>query len=546
MKEQEKGQESKGVMSSLASFFSGWRADEGQEHNAILNDSPLTGSGSDMLRNLGANTESEEDYIRLEKMPKDRGEKYAIYEELSEHPTINEALNIHITHALAPNNISKKSFWLTPTKPEFKPLVDDLNAVVVKKINDNIFKWANVMTRYGVAYIRPILKEGQGLVDFEFNYYTLPRFIREYERSGKLAFFTSQHMKKDNVGGIDPVPPWKLIPLKIPYFTPNPDQEPDSLAKGLYSLLNEDHREMAIETQDYGESLLSHALEPYRNFQRSLESLLGSRENASKREWLVLAQLGSKTPQAAAVWLDELAESMKSDDDFNEKRRIAGGVRPTVERKIIPITGDSSVDTSLMEASPNISHIEDVLFHFKSLTASLGLDYTMVGFADMMSGGLGEGGFLQTSIQAGRRAQMIRVGVEAFVERACILHLFYKSKKALLKDQPIPWELTFNSMSSTIQAKEDEEREKKANRAALLTSVVDAIKQGSTADSPTLARRILSDALDIPDEELEQILKELFAKNDSDTDEQIMARILNNPGAASVLLASLTSEIEHD
>ncbi|MDC5753535.1 hypothetical protein [Vibrio europaeus] len=541
MKEKNESQESKGVMSSLAAFFSGWRGNESEDHNAILNDAPL-GGGSDLHRALGVNAESEEDYIRLDKMPKERGEKYAIYEELSESSAINEALNIHITHALAPNNVTKKSFWLTPTKPEFKPLVDDLNATVVKKINENIFRWANVMTRYGVAYVRPILVEGKGLVDFEFNFYTLPKFIREYERSGKLAFFTSQHMKKAGNGGIEPVPPWKLIPLKIPYFTPDPHQEPDSLAKGVYSLLNDNHREMAIETQDYGESLLSHAWEPYQNFKRALESLLGSRENASKREWLVLAQLGSKTPQAAAAWLEELAESMKSDDDFNEKRRMNGGARPTVERKILPVTGDSSVDTSLMEANPNISHIEDVLFHFKSLTASLGLDYTMVGFADMMSGGLGEGGFLQTSIQAGRRAQMIRVAVEVFLERACILHMFYKNKKTLLKDQPLPWELTFNSMSSTIQAKEDEEREKKANRAALLTSVVDAIKQGSTSDSPTLAKRILSDALDVPDEEIELIMKELFSKDDSDTDEQIMARFLNNPGAASVLLANLSSE----
>ena len=539
MKEKSK-RESRSIVASLASFFSGWRESESENRNAILNDSPV--SGGSMPIHLNANAESEEDHIRIEGMPKDRGEKYKIYEELSKSGAINEALNIHITYALAPDNVTKKSFWLKATKPEFKPLVDDLNASVVKKINEDIIRWANVMTRYGVAYVRPILVEGKGLVDFEFNYYTLPKFIREYERSGKTAFFTSQHMKKANSGGIDPVPPWKLIPLKIPYYTPDSDQEPDSIAKGTYSLLNDDHRELAIETQNYGESFLSHAWEPYQNFKRSLESLLGSRENASKREWLILAQLGSKTPQAAATWLDELAKSMKSDDDFNEKRRLNGAARPTVERKILPITGDSTIDTSLMEASPNISHIEDVLFHFKSLTASLGLDYTMLGFADMMSGGLGEGGFLQTSIQSARRAQMIRLAVEAFIERACILHLFYKNKKTLLKDQPIPWEIIFNSMSSTIQAQEDEEREKKANRAALLTSVIDAIKQGSTSESPTLSRRILSDALDIQDDELEIIMKELFTKSDSDSEEQILARLLNDPGAAVDLLANLTSE----
>ncbi|WP_070964793.1 hypothetical protein [Vibrio sonorensis] len=537
MSEQIEKPESKGVIGSLVSYFKGYREQESPENQAILNDAPLTG-GADLYHSPALSGESEEDHLRSDAKLTERGEKYTIYGELADLSYIHEGLNIHIAHALAPNNVTKKSFWYTPTKPEFKKLVDDLNNTVVKKVNEHIFAWANIMSTYGVAYVRPILVEGKGLVDFECNYYTLPKFIREYERAGKLAFFTSQHMKKSMGGGVEPIPPWKLIPLKIPYYTPDPEREPDSVAKGYYSLLNEQHREMALETQNYGESLLARSLDPYKKFKRSLEALLGSRENASKREWLVLANLGSKTPQAAAAWLDELAETMKSDDDFHENRRRSGGMRPTVERKIVPVTGDSSIDTSMMEANPNISHIEDVLFHFKSLTASIGLDYTMLGFADMMSGGLGEGGFLQTSIQSTRRAQMIRIGVEAFLERASILHLYYKHKKTVLKDQALPWQLVFNSMSATVQAKEDEEREKKANRAATVAAVVDAIKQGSTAESKTLARRILEDALDIPEEEMDKIMEELFANDSSETNEQVLARMLSDSA-----LASMTSEI---
>ena len=97
-------------------------------------------------------------------------------------------------------------------------------------------------------------------------------------------------------------------------------------------------------------------------------------------------------------------------------------------------------------------------------------------------------------------------------------------------------------MSATIQAKEDEEREKKANRAAVMTSVVDAIQQGSTSKSKTLTRRILDDALDVSEDELNTIMDELYANETSDATESLMAALIDNPEATSLLLGQLLKE----
>lgn len=545
LKDTENKEADKGLLKALSGFFGGYREKEKPEQQASFDDSPLTGlGGADYITSTNdPDEESESDTIQLRKMPRDRRSRYSVLNELRRVDLLKEAVNIHVTHALAPDSVTKKSFYLTATKPEHEKLVAELNAEVVSKINRDIMRWAKVTCEYGVSYVKPRYKVGVGITGFDFNFYTLPNFIRMYERDGSLAGFTNQHMRKKNQNGIELQPPWSMIPLKIPYYTPDPEEEPDNIAAGIYSLMNEDHQEIAMETQDYGESFLDGCYEAFLDFSEAVESLRASRVNASKRERLLLANLGKLGSVQGARWLDELARSIKSDDDWHEKRRKSNGLRSTIENKLIPMREGTTLQTEVQEVNPNIQHIEDIMFHLKRMIAATGLDYTMVGWADMMSGGLGEGGFLQTSIQAGRRASQLRVATEEFIERACRLHIYYKHKKALPEGQALPWEVVFNSMSATIKAAEEEERERKANRAAVVTSVVDAIQQGSTSKSRTLTKRILGDALDVSEDELNTILDELYAKEEGQDQDALMAALQDNPEATSLLLSQMISEV---
>ncbi|EGR0306914.1 phage portal protein [Vibrio alginolyticus] len=459
------------------------------------------------------------DRFFLHKLPKDRFMLYPILKEMAEDSTIDAALNLHLGHALSVSNDNGMAVYLHPTDEKCAEYVGRLNRELLTPINENLMNWTYSTLVYGVNYVRPYTKEGVGITHFEANYYTLPNQIREYERSGELAGFTAEYLQtRANGEQVRLAEPWALIPLKMPIWRPDMDIPPVNYTGQRYSLYDDAYSRMPIETQNYGTSILLTCFEAWSMLRQSIAALGASRVNASLIDRMVAVNTDGLDAAGAAEYINMVADQMKQDRQEVVDRSRKLGFIPTVINTLLPFMGGAKgglqIDT--FTTDPNISHIEDIMFHLKRLAGTLGVDPSMLGFGDLLSGGLGEGGFFRTSIQSALRANQIRAAVVTFVKRALDIHTIYRDGK-VWNDNDMPFEIRFNSLNTAIEQEKSAAMESQANYATMLTTVLDLIEQSPIGKSPKLKNHLYTSVVGLDSELANEVISELaaqVAKND--------------------------------
>ncbi|ELA6667898.1 phage portal protein [Vibrio parahaemolyticus] len=459
------------------------------------------------------------DRFFLHKLPKDRFMLYPILKEMAEDSTIDAALNLHLGHALSVSNDHGMAVYLHPTDEKYAEYVGRLNRELLAPINDNLMNWTYSTLVYGVNYVRPYTQEGVGITHFEANYYTLPNQIREYERSGELAGFTAEYLQtRANGEQVRLAEPWALIPLKMPIWRPDMDLPPVNYTGQRYSLYDDAYSRLPIETQNYGTSILLTCFEAWSMLRQSIAALGASRVNASLIDRMVAVNTDGLDAAGAAEYINMVADQMKQDRQEVVDRSRKLGFIPTVINTLLPFMGGAKgglqIDT--FTTDPNISHIEDIMFHLKRLAGTLGVDPSMLGFGDLLSGGLGEGGFFRASIQSALRANQIRAAVVKFVKRAIDIHTIYRDGK-VWSDNDMPFEIRFNSLNTAIEQEKADAMESQANYATMLATVLDLIEQSPIGKSEKLKNHLYTSVIGLDSELAKEVISELAAqvsKND--------------------------------
>lgn len=516
----------KGFLSALKKAFNGGDVTPAEPVVFTSGHSVVARSGLSALRPgiLGSNSDgmtSAADSISLSaELPGERLQKYNILETMAKSPTISTALNIHIAHALAPSKKTGQAFILSPkdgSDAEAVSRCEELTADLGAMINDGLPSWAMIMAIFGVSYVRPYAEQGRGITGIESSYYTLPHFVQEFYRGSQLVGFSGDYILDTHSLRRVITEPWNLVSMKNPYWTPQHKVIPVSYGTKGYSLLSDQADKPLMETQNYGTSFLEYSYEPYLNLCASLAALKSTRNNAAKIDRLIALTTNTLDPVNAANYTRGVSQALKRHSDLVAQRSINANAIPTVLNHLIPVMGDGkngiTIDTQSIPA--DISGIEDVMFHLRQLAASLGIDATMLGWADQMSGGLGEGGWQQTAIQAALRANWIRQAAQRTIYRLLDIHLAYKYGKVYTETNR-PYDVQFNSMNTAIQEEENRELDARANFVAVISQIMDQIQNNpKLAGSYAFMRYLFTEQLHIDDDTLNTMIKE-FKANESE------------------------------
>ena len=452
---------------------------------------------------------SSEDSYQLTDLPNNRLLKYKIFRVMADDPTIDSALKMHISHALSAKSDTGEIISIESTSDKDDPVTIDLRNTFKDMVNRNVQFWAYNAALNGVWFARVYGQPRKGVELVRSDYYSHPQFIRSYEQAGQLAGYTAAHQNPmQNHGYIALMEPWKFIAFRIPLWKAEAEFEPPRLDGTIFDISNDDYRsESIIESQNYGTSLIETAFAPWMDLQEAILSLNMSRKNAARLERVIGVGTGRLNPQKATQYLNSVTGQLHRVNQANTKQSLRRGYVQTVINHLIPIFGDGkgNLNISTLEGNPNLDGLADIDFHVKRLGSALGVDPSLLGFGEMLSGGLGDGGFFRVSVLAAIKANMLRRAVLSGLESLFDIHVAYKYGKVFLPGEK-PYRVVFNSVSSSLEREERENMEGRVTFATMIGQLIGLIDaEFSSVDRNALANYMFTDIMKIDEEKFRKM-----------------------------------------
>jgi len=459
-------------------------------------------------------------------LPDNRLAKYAVFQTMGTDPTIDSALKMHLSHSLSATPDTNEIVSIESTSDKDDPIMLDLRNTFKDIINKNCQSWAYNASLYGVWYCRIYGRPGVGVDLVRSDYYTHPRFMRAYERAGSLVGYSSAWQRNFKAGHVTLMPPWSFVPFKIPYWAVDSTMEPFRADGKEFDISNDDlAADGIIESLNYGQSLVETSFGPWLDLQEAIISLNMSRKNAARMERMVGVNTGKLSPTAAASYLRDVANNLNRIQKNRTTQSLKRGFVQTIINHLIPIWGDGKgrLEISTIEGNPNIDGLSDIDFHIKRLGSALGIDPSLLGFGELLSGGLGDGGFFRLSILAAIRAALLRRAVLSGIETLFDIHVAYKFNKVFLPGEK-PWRVMFNSVSSALDREQQENRESRANLAGMMATLIQTLDpEMQTIDRQSFYNYLWTDIMKVDEEKFRAMFpkeKSNAATSNSDGSDQ--------------------------
>jgi hypothetical protein len=408
---------------------------------------------------------------------------YQKYQQMSADPLVSGAVRLHVTSALGGHETSGDLVFIEATAEAKK---DDKLAAMVKELSDELAPIFNRMAFpaaynaaiYGDAYARLYTKDRVGVTDMRIDELMMPALCIPFEQGNKtrvvrIATGSKLHatLTMDQVARV-----------KMPRMLYTP--QPLAIEKAWRDDIEQDDADkLQLMPSLVGGSFLADAETQYNNFAAALAGLVGQRILDSIDESIFSANVTGMTKEQRQVFLTSLERMLQRSKKIAEEALKSGQSVLQRIRHILPVWGEKQVvgvqgvnsgGATGTGRAGNLG-VDDVMFHAKLLCGALGIDISMLGFADLMSGGLGDGGFFRTSAQAAERSRALRVSLAEFFYHVIDVHLIKKTGTSFAESER-PFKVNFYGTISALEAERAKTLLDAVNSAMLMAQCFDLVK----------------------------------------------------------------------
>ena len=423
-----------------------------------------------------------------------RKEIYTKWEQMLKFAPVAEGIGIHVMAALGGDTHSGQQIFITPAErlrgkelsvtekaqlekleARIKPVETIINKYIVKLCSEGI--------SFGDAYARVYGKKGVGITDLLSNEYTYPPQIQAYEQGSKtVAYFALNPKNWSKV--ITKLNKNQMLRMKLPRILNVPQFDPIEANIIAQMLENDDPEQSPILPSQVGGSFLYMIEKAYDDVILALTTM-NSQQVADAVNQMFLTLNMSGMPPAQREAYTRALEGILRDHEKFVKNAMEGGesiwntkyhVLPTWdEKQILNPVGDIKGQRN----SP--INIETFMINVRILMGGIGLDPSMVGWADMLSGGIGDGASFHTSSQIMRRSMYIRQSTSQLAND--LMHLDWGfAYNEQLDEQDFPWQIEFSSTQSAAVTEENTNKQTQMNTTLLKIQVITSLKESDLSE----------------------------------------------------------------
>ncbi|AEJ01265.1 hypothetical protein Nit79A3_1433 [Nitrosomonas sp. Is79A3] len=441
-------------------------------------DAYLYGSGQTTVASLLGSTRH---------VARSRQQIYNKWSMMESDPIGSTAIGLLVTCALGGHETSGDLVFIEKTveakkNKRLEAVVDEISASLSPIINREARSIAYTGTAFGDSYARIYTQGSRGVVDLYTGEMIRPQLVQPFERGNRTVGY-AVYTGPRNFDRLDIT---QMARLKMPRT--QWVAQFGVVEKAAKIAITEDNIDnLPIMPSMAGGSLFYNAEGPYDNLYSSLVGIVGQRWLDSIDEQMLQVNLTSMTIEQQNRFLASIKAMLTS-----SKQRAEDAVKngqPVLERirHIIPTFNEKQLTTvsnsngGQTGRTNNIS-IEDIMLHARMYAGAIGVDLAMLGFADQLAGGLGEGGFFRMSAQAAENSRIIRNSLAEFIYHVIDIHTMHKYGTVFDPDKR-PFTVNFYGSISALEAEKQRTKADSMNSGMMLVQAMQQMKDlGATEE----------------------------------------------------------------
>lgn len=402
---------------------------------------------------------------------------YAKWQDMLADPIIVSAMRLHVTAALGGDEATGEMVFIEATPDATGPvatlipsLAADLQPLFNRIAPTVSFNAITFGDGYGRLYAEPKV----GVRDIHVDELVLPPLVQPYERGNTTVGFSvatgPRFEERLNI--------LQMARMKMPRLMHVPQSRVIETALRM-SLRTDRLEDLPVRPALAGGSFLDGAEGAYDKFSAAWAGLVGQRVRDSIDESLISVQQAGMTSAQRKSFKAALSRLFERSNAYINQVVQSGRAVFGRIYHFIPVSSDKQL-TEIRGAADSGRNanftIDDVMMHARLLASVLGHDLSMLGFADQLSGGLGDGGFFRVSAQAAERARAIRGALAEFCDHVVSVHLLLKHGIEVDAQGPKPWRISFFSGISALESEQAKTKAEKVNGAAVMAQTLAQLK----------------------------------------------------------------------